>query len=163
MLKSILAASGLMSFALLAASFAADVVTLAAPGSVTASDAWIRWLPGELPAAAYVTLRNDSAHDTTLVGVSSPDYGTAMFHASRIANGVQQMLPLDRVAIASHAEVSFTPQAMHVMLMLPTRSIIPGEEVTLIFRFSDGARLPVRFEVRRPDGTSMQAPAPLRP
>jgi hypothetical protein len=121
---------------------------------VSASGAWIRWLPNGIPAAGYVTLRNSSNQVVTLVTASTPDYGAAMFHESRNQNGVQRMLPISSVRIESHSEVTFGPRGLHIMLMQPARSLKPGDHVLLTLRFADGSSLPVEFEVRKPDGTS---------
>jgi periplasmic copper chaperone A len=148
-------AGGVLTLALIVSAAPASAEIPASPPTVNASKPWVRWLPGGLPAAAYVTLRNDGDHTATLVGVSSIDYGSAMFHASRNQNGVEKMLALDRIAIAPHAEVRFAPEGLHIMLMQPNRSIAPGEQILLRLQFADGTSLPVRFEVRRPDGSSV--------
>lgn len=148
-------AGGLLTLALIVSAAPASAENPAAPPVVSAGKAWVRWLPGGLPAAAYVTLRNDGARTATLVGVSSSDYGSAMFHESDNQNGVEKMRTLDRIAIAPHAEVRFAPQGLHIMLMQPNRLIAPGEQVLLRLQFADGTSLPVRFEVRRPDGSSV--------
>jgi len=130
------------------------IVHGAGTAQVSASDAWIRWLPNGIPAAGYVTLRNPGNHAVTLVGVSTPDYGAAMFHESRNLNGVERMLPMSSVRIEPHSEVSFAPRALHIMLMQPARSLKPGDHVVMTLRFADGLSLPVEFEVRKPDGSS---------
>jgi periplasmic copper chaperone A len=44
------------------------------PPPISATLAWVRWLPGNLPAGGYLTLRNDGDRPATLVSVSSPDF-----------------------------------------------------------------------------------------
>jgi periplasmic copper chaperone A len=153
-LKRYLAGS-VLTLALLAAAVPARAGSAASPPVISTSNAWIRWLPGALPAAAYVTLRNDGDRVATLISASSADYGSVMFHASRNQNGVEKMMPLESVPIAPHSQVSFAPRGLHIMLMQPNRSMAPGEQIVLVLRFADGASLPVRFEVRRPDGSSV--------
>jgi hypothetical protein len=125
----------------------------ASPPLVSASGAWIRWLPGSIPAAGYVTLQNGGDHAVTLVGASTRDYAAVMFHASRNQDGVERMLPIGTVRIEPHSHVTFAPQGLHMMLMQPARSIEPGDRVVLTLRFADGLSLPVEFEVRKPDGS----------
>jgi copper(I)-binding protein len=122
---------------------------------VSVSNAWIRWLPADLPAAGYATLRNTSDRRATLLEVSTPDYGTAMFHASRNIRGVEQMVPVDNVRIEPHSQVSFAPEGLHIMLLQPRRAIKPGDHVSVTLRFAEGQLLPVQFEVRRPDGSAV--------
>ena len=145
-------AIGLMTWSLLApAPCAADVAA-----TIAVSNAWIRWLPANLPAAGYVTLRNSGDQPATLVTASSRDYGAAMFHESRNQRGVELMLPIDSIQIKPHSQISFAPQSYHIMLMRPTRDIRPGDSVVLSLHFSNGQSLPVQFEVRNPDGTAVR-------
>jgi copper(I)-binding protein len=136
---------------------------LAAPGntaelraSVSVSDAWIRWLPANLPAAGYATLHNEGDRRATLVGASTSDYGMTMFHASRNQHGVEQMVPIDSIAIEPHSQVSFVPEGLHIMLTEPKKPIQPGDHVLLTLRFADGQALQVQFEVRRTDGSAVK-------
>jgi periplasmic copper chaperone A len=122
---------------------------------VSVSNAWIRWLPADLPAAGYATLRNASDRRATLIEISTPDYGSTMFHASRNIRGVEQMVPVDSVPIEPHSQVSFAPEGLHIMLMQPRRAIQPGDHVLLTLHFAEGQSLPVQFEVRRPDGSAL--------
>jgi hypothetical protein len=124
--------------------------------AVRVSNAWIRWLPADLPAAGYATLRNLGDRRATLVGASTPDYGVTMFHESRNRRGVDQMVPIESVLINPHSQVSFAPEGLHIMLMQPRRTIQPGDHVLLTLHFADGQSLPVQFEVRRSDGTAIK-------
>jgi copper(I)-binding protein len=124
---------------------------------VVVSDAWIRWLPANLPAAGYMSLRNTGDRTVTLIGASSLEYGVVMFHESRSQNGVEQMVPLPSVRIAPHSQVRFAPAGYHIMLMQPTKRINPGDRVTLALRFADGGSVQIRFEVRRPDGNPVRS------
>jgi copper(I)-binding protein len=147
-------AAGATAYMILLASaaHAADIPST----EVVVTNAWIRWLPDKLPAAGYATLRNLSDRPTVLVGASTPDYGAVMFHESRNQHGVEQMLPVSSIAIKAHSQVSFAPQSYHIMLMQPTRSIQPGDQVLLTLHFGDGHSLTVQFEVRTPDGSPVK-------
>src|ERR1700689_4491030 len=95
---------------------AAPVHTADMQASVSASDAWIRWLPANLPAAGYATLHNVGDRRATLVAASTSDYGTTMFHTSRNQHRVEQMVPIDSISIEPHSQVSFVPEGLHIML-----------------------------------------------
>jgi periplasmic copper chaperone A len=130
------------------------------PAAVTVSNAWIRWLPANLPVAGYATLRNVSDQPATLIGVSTPDYDVVMFHENRNQHGIEQMMPIERIQIKPHAQLSFAPQSYHIMLMQPTRrDILPGDRVSLTLHFADGPALKAQFEVRRPDGSAVKRTA----
>jgi copper(I)-binding protein len=131
--------------------------------TVVVSNAWIRWLPANLPAAGYATLRNVGDRPATLIGASTLDYGAVMFHESRNQHGVEEMMPVDSIQIKPHSQVSFAPQGYHIMLMQPTRAVRPGDHVVLALRFADGQSLKVQFEVRNPDGTAVKRASGANP
>jgi|ERR1700733_1722282 len=145
-----LLAAGALAVALMSG---ARVLGASSP-QVSASGAWIRWLPGTIPAAGYVTVRNGGDHAVTLLGAATRDYGEVMFHESRNQDGVERMLSIDSIRIEPHSQVTLAPRGLHIMLMEPARSIKPGDHVVLTLRFADGLALPVEFEVRKPDGSS---------
>ena len=146
-------------------------VTLAAPSiagaaapsraPVQARDAWIRWLPAGLPAGGYVTLHNPSNRPVDLVGASSPDYRQVMLHHSVMKGGTMQMLPVAKIAIPAGGDFSFKPGAYHLMLMQPTHSVKPGDEVPVTLEFAGGASLEVRFVVRKPDAGAGMGSMPM--
>jgi copper(I)-binding protein len=125
---------------------------LPVPVPVQVKGAWIRWLPGDLPAAGYATLTNVGDEPLTLIGASTRDYGGAMFHQSRNEHGIERMLPVESVRLAPHSTVSFAPESYHIMLMQPQRVIRPGDHILVTLHFAGDRSLRVPFEVRRPDG-----------
>jgi len=124
--------------------------------SVSVRNAWIRWLPANLPAAGYATVQNYGDRPVTLTGASTPDYAATMFHQSRNEDGVERMMMIDSVRIEPHSEMSFAPDGFHIMLMQPMRAIQPGDHVLLTLRFADGRSVPVQFDVRRSDGSAVK-------
>ena len=127
--------------------------------AVAVSNAWIRWLPANLPAAGYVALHNVSDQTVTLIGASTPDYARAMFHESRNQHGVEKMLLVQTILIRAHAEVAFAPDGYHIMLMEPKRVIQPGDNLMVTLHFTGGQSLPVQFEVRKSDGSRVKSAA----
>lgn len=116
-----------------------------------AENAWVRWLPGGLPAAGYLTLVNPSARDRFLISATSPDYGSVALHQSyRLANGAEGMRAVPRLRVPAHGRVALAPGGYHLMLMDPRRSLAPGDTVGLILRFAGGQAVPVRLPVRPP-------------
>jgi copper(I)-binding protein len=127
--------------------------------TLAVTDAWIRWLPVNLPAAGYATLRNLGEEPLTLIGASTPDYGAVMFHESHNRAGVEKMLPVETILIKAQAEVAFAPGGYHIMLMEPKRALQPGDHVLLTFHFAEGQSLQAQFEVRKPDGSRAERSA----
>jgi len=115
---------------------------------VQASHAWIRVLPGDLPAGAYVTLRNDDSHAIELTGASSKSYAQVMLHQSTTSGGMSHMAAVHALTIPAHGQATLAPGGYHLMLMHAAAPILPGASVRLTLEFSDGSSLPVDFLAR---------------
>ncbi len=138
-----------------ATTLAAETGTVA-PAAGTAEpvrvqQAWIRWLPANLPAGGYVTLTNPGDRAVTLVSASSPDYGSVALHRSLTQNGTSRMVPVARIDVAPHATLNFASFGYHFMLMQPRVPVAPGDHVPVTLHFADGRSLTASFEVRKPD------------
>lgn len=132
-----------------AAAWAAGVVP-----TIRVDDAWIRWLPSDLPAAGYTTLANTGDRTVNLIGASSPDYGDVSLHRNYTRAGTVEMMPVDQIPIGPHSSLNFAATGYHMMLMQPHRPIKPGDHVPITLRFAGGSSLTVSFEVRKPDSVS---------
>ncbi len=130
----------------------AELPAAAAPlhSFVRVSQAWARWLPGDLPAGGYVTLINEGDRPRRLIGVSSPDYALIEIHRSVIQNGNSRMEPVAGIEIPPHASLSFAATGYHLMLEQPRRELHQGDMVTLRLDFDDGAHLTTRMPLRSP-------------
>ena len=147
-----------IAFVLVAGLALAGGVHAAAADHVHAAHAWIRVLPGTLPAGAYVTLENDGDQPVALIGASSKAYAQVMLHHSSTAGGVSRMTMVDSLSVPAHGKAELTPGGYHLMLMQPAAPVKPGTTVRLLLKFSDGSSLPVDF-IARPanalgDGTA---------
>ena len=115
---------------------------------VRASDAWIRVLPGSLPAAGYVTLYNDADQPALLQGASGNAYGSVMLHESATDTGMGRMRMVGQLPIPAHGQVALAPGGYHFMLMDAAAPVQPGQSVKLTLRFADGSTLAVDFAAR---------------
>lgn len=137
--------------ALLAACAVVSVPAHAAGAqAITASHAWVRWLPNNLPAAGYVTLTNASDKNIDLTNVTSPDYGSAMLHQTVSNGSTTNMVMVEKATVPAHGSLKIAPVGYHIMLEEPTRKIAPGDTVHLKLRFSDGETLDTPFAVKSP-------------
>jgi copper(I)-binding protein len=137
-------AAGVLSLGLLGSALAAGIQV---------TDAWIRWLPSNLPAGGYAKVTNDTDKEVKLIGASSPKYGMVMLHQTMNKNGMSNMVHVDAIAIAPHKSMAFTPGDYHIMLMQPKPGIEPGQKVPVTLKFSDGQSVTTEFEVRKPTAT----------
>jgi copper(I)-binding protein len=119
-------------------------------------DAWIRWLPADIPSGGYLTVINHGDASVQLVGASSLDYGEISIHRSSEHNGSMQMAMVDSIAVPGHSTLVFAAQGYHLMLLQPKKVLKPGDRVTIVLKFLSGASLATQFELRPPDagGTS---------
>ncbi len=120
-------------------------VALAAP---QVSDAWIRWLPGDLPLAGYLTLHNPDARPHTLVAVHSPLFRRIEIHRSLAQSGVARMQAVARLELRPQGQVSFSPGGYHLMLFGRAQALRQGQTVELLLQFDDGYQLRAPFAVR---------------
>ena len=133
----------------LALSFGFTSAALAAgANAITVKDAWVRWLPNNLPAAGYVTLVNASDKPVDLVDISSNDYGDAMLHQTVSNGSTQKMVMVDKLTVPAHGQVAIAPGGYHVMLEDAKHKVAPGDTVHLTLKFSDGETLDTPFAVK---------------
>jgi copper(I)-binding protein len=126
--------------------------TVARPGEpsldIQVKEAWIRWLPANVPGGGYMTLVNTGSAARVLIGASSPDYGEVGIHQTRIREGLNEMTPVESVELRPHIPVRFAEGGYHLMLMQPRRSLRPGDRVLITLLFAVGPSIEVPFEVR---------------
>lgn len=118
------------------------------PPPVQVENGWIRWLPANLPAAGYATLRNNGDQPMKLVGADSPDYGMVMLHRSMQSNGKDIMRMVETLTIPAHGEVELAPGGYHLMLSSPKHSIKPGDAVRVSLHFYKYATIQATLPVR---------------
>ncbi|MDR6934842.1 copper chaperone PCu(A)C [Luteibacter sp. 3190] len=119
-----------------------------ATDTVRASGAWIRVLPGNLPAGGYATFENPGDGKVSITDATSADYGEAMIHRSSTETGMGRMEMVDEVPVPARGKVAFSPGGYHVMLMNPKHPVKPGDTVVVTFTLSDGSTLAVPFLAR---------------
>ncbi len=137
-----------LAFSLLAGLMLAGGVHAGAADHVQASHAWIRVLPGDLPAGAYVTLENRADQPVALSGASSNIYARVMLHHSAVQGGMSRMTMVDSLTVPAHGKVVLAPAGYHLMLMQAATPVRPGDTVRLMLKFSDGSTLPADFIAR---------------
>lgn len=125
----------------------------AASSTLTVDGGWVRWLPGALPAAGYLTIMNNGDKPVDLVGTSSPDYGMAMLHVTRTEGSTSKMEMVDKLTVPAHQKVALEPGHYHLMLEQPTHKLAPGDTVKLELKFSNGDTVVAPLPVKPPSAT----------
>lgn len=131
---------------------ACTTLSLAAAPRIVVRDAWIRALPGKLPAGGYFTVLNGTGKIVTLSGASSPACGMLMLHRSESMGGMASMRDASRIDIPAGGTLKFSPGGYHLMCMDPGPAIRRGNKVTVELEFADGTRTAVPFAVRGANG-----------
>ena len=116
------------------------------------SDAWIRLIPGGVPAGGYFTLRNATNQPAVLVSASSSAFGRVMMHRTMEEKGQSRMLPVDSIEVPVRGSLAFSPGGYHLMLLNPSRSVAVGDRVFVTLEFADGHKITAQFDVRGPTG-----------
>jgi periplasmic copper chaperone A len=114
-------------------------------GSIVVTDAWARaTVIAESAEAtpevggvsgAYMTISNQSETPLVLTAVSTVAAGVAEIHETQLDNGIMQMNPIDRLEIPPGESVVLEPGGFHIMLMDLTRSLVPGDAISLTLTF----------------------------
>ena len=122
----------------------------AGAAAITATNAWVRWLPNNLPAAGYVTLTNASDKNIDLTDIASPDYGSAMLHQTVSNGSTTNMVMVDKATVPAHGSLKIAPGGYHIMLEEAKHKVAPGDTVHLKLTFSNGETLDAPFAVKSP-------------
>lgn len=141
--------SWLIGLLLCVGSLTATAAPPAGPAvQIQVRDAWIRWLPANVPGAGYMTVTNTGAAARMLTGASSRDYGDVSMHQTRVRNGMNEMTPVESVELIPLRPVRFAEGGYHLMLLHPKRSLKVGDRVLIALHFAQGPPLEIPFEVR---------------
>ncbi|MDB6085382.1 MAG: hypothetical protein JWN43_3263 [Gammaproteobacteria bacterium] len=135
-----------------------SIAALAGPSDIQVEDAWIRWLPANLPGGGYVTLTNTGSTPQVLIGASSPDYGEVSLHRTDTSQGMHEMTPIASLVLKPHSSIRFEDGGYHFMLLRPQRALHPGDRVAVTLRFGGGQAITVPFDVRPGNEPSVRAP-----
>ena len=122
--------------------------TAGAAPAVSATNARIRLLPGDLPLAGYLELVNQGKKPLTLVGASSPVFKTIHMHLSTEQNGKSTMLMIEGIEMNPGETLHFTPGSYHLMLMQRVKPLQVDDLVPITLKFSGNQSLEVVFTVQ---------------
>jgi len=72
-----------------------------------------------------------------------------MIHQTLVENGVSKMRHTNELAVPPQGSIAFAPGGLHLMLMMPTRELKPGDKVGLTFSLASGEKIGAEFPVLR--------------
>ncbi len=112
-------------------------------------DAWIRPAPPTAPSmAGYLTIKNNSHRNITIVEADSPLFDAAMIHQTVIEGGVAKMQHMDGLTIAAGESADLTPLGVHLMLMRPEDEVSIGTQVPVQFTLDSGETIDLSIKVQ---------------
>ncbi|MDL4864461.1 copper chaperone PCu(A)C [Halomonas elongata] len=117
------------------------------------TDARMRLLPGDMPAAGYFRLHNRSEQPVVLVRAQSDAFGSIEMHRSMNHDGMASMEAVPRLELSPDEHIEFAPQGYHLMLMDQVGSLSVGDSVDITLEFEQRDPLTVGFKAVSP--TSM--------
>lgn len=125
----------------------AVVWSASAAAQVSVKDAWVRAVPGQKVAGAYLTVT--SAAGGRLVGVETPAAKVAEIHEMRHENGVMRMRRREALDLPAGEPVKLAPGGLHIMFMSIEQPLVAGQEVALTLVVEEGGKRQT-VEVRAP-------------
>jgi copper(I)-binding protein len=123
----------------------ADIPSAASGLSVT--QAVIAEPPTQSEAALYLTIRNDTPQEDTLVAVAAEDAVRAELHEPMGTGSMRGMQPVRAIAVPPGTDTRLVPGGRHVMLMSLRRTLAAGDSATLYLSFARGGAVHARARV----------------
>ena len=113
------------------------------PVRVTPGTGRLLWIPSQRTSDAYLQLENTGDSDVALTGATSPDYEQVNLVTTADEEGEHVKAGLDRITIPPQSSIELRPGDDRLQLDIPTRTIRPGDEISIDLHFSDGSTVTV--------------------
>ncbi len=98
-------------------------------------------------AAAYLTFRNETAQEDTLVAVAADLAARGEVHETMGEGELRHMMATPSVVLPPRSEVKLTPGGKHIMLLQLRRKFVAGDSVTLLLSLARAGGVEVRAPV----------------
>jgi copper(I)-binding protein len=123
--------------------------TACSADGIVIENAWVRMAPpGAMSFAGYMTIDNPTDADVIISSASASDFEMSMMHETVVEDGLAKMKHHEELIIPAGGSFTFEPNGYHLMLMRPTRTLEPGDEVTLTFQITPGESASIDMPVR---------------
>lgn len=99
------------------------------------------FMPAAPSSVGYLTLKNDSDHDATLVKVEIQTIGRVEIHEHVHKNGMMKMQQLKQLVIPANQEAVFQSGGLHLMLYQPSEPLKAGQQYRMTLHFKNGDRV----------------------
>lgn len=133
---------GLVSTPLLAATSAAEDVTVVDP--------YVRAVPpGQPNSAAFMQLQNSSTNNHAIVKAESPVSKVVELHTHIMEGGMMKMRQVKQIEIPAQGKTTLQPGGLHVMFLGLKSGLKPGQLVPVTLIYEDGSKTMLHAQVRK--------------
>jgi copper(I)-binding protein len=114
------------------------------------TDAWVRAIPpGMKMTAGFGVLSNPESAAIEITSFTSPSFGDVSFHRTEVVDGIAKMREMPVLSIAAGATIVLEPGAFHLMFMMPSADIQPGQVIVVEMTAADGRSFSFDMPVER--------------
>ena len=139
---ALLLLTGLVSTPLIAATSAAD--------DVTVTDPYVRAVPpGQPNSAAFMQLQNKSTTRHAIVNAESPVSKVVELHTHINEDGVMKMRQVKQIDVPAQGKTILKPGGLHVMFLGLKSELKPDQLVPVTLIFEDGSKTTIHAKVRK--------------
>ena len=114
------------------------------------TDTWVRAIPpGMKMTAGFGVLSNPEQAAIEITSFVSPSFADVSFHRTELVDGVARMREVPVLSIAAGATVVLEPGAYHLMFMMPSGDIQPGQIIMVEMSTADDRSFSFEMPVER--------------
>lgn len=127
---------------------AACAPTGLAQSRIEVSQAAVRLLGGDMPAAGYMLIKNVGSANDRLISVGADFAETVMLHKTSVdANGVARMEMVMAIDVPAGQQVLLKPGGFHVLFDGLSPELKTGDTVMLMLQFEQAGVINVEVQV----------------
>lgn len=117
---------------------------------------WSPAAPSVAPTrVGYFSILNGSDKTITIIGASSPHFGMASFHETRIVDGVSRMSAVEKMTLKPMQEVILEPSGIHLMLMNIKEKTLSADSIPVVLALDSGEKIHIELMVKTAVSKSM--------
>lgn len=117
---------------------------------ITVTDGYIKAsIPGSGVTAAYMTIKNSTDKEITLLKISSTISDRIEIHRHSMVDGMMRMREVANVTIAANSEVVLQPMGLHLMIFALKRRITEEEVIPVTLHLSNNTEINIQLPVYR--------------
>ena len=114
------------------------------------TEAWIKNLPMSVPMrAGYMDISNNQAETIKIEWLKSEAFARIEIHRSVEKDGMMSMHPVSVLAISSGETVRLAPGGIHLMMMIPLTTLVPGNKIVVTIGYDDQSTQKIELIVRK--------------